>query len=151
MVFHWSVSDCKSPQGLQDSSQYSGRSQQCCCLEGLNSSSLFSESLRTVPSAQTTIGTTVTLMFLGILSSQERSKYLSIFSPSFIFSFLFSFLFFIYLFILFLSKQTLVLFFWLKLGDPYAFQNLKEFYPSHFPGRILGYTNTIQLWSNFIL
>ena len=50
---------------LQDSPQYSGRSQQCCSLEGLHSSSYFQlpQSLVTVPSAPITIGITVIFMF----------------------------------------------------------------------------------------
>ena len=48
-VFHTSVADGfslasewqQASSSLQDSSQYSGRSQQCCSLDGLNSSSNF--------------------------------------------------------------------------------------------------------------
>ena len=50
---------------LQDSSQYSSRSQQCCSLNGLisNSASPFTNPLVTIPSALFTIGITDTFMF----------------------------------------------------------------------------------------
>ena len=66
MVFHWSLSDSSS---LQDSSQYSDRSQQRCSLDGLHLSSYFHvlqslyQTLVTVPSDPITIGITVTFMF----------------------------------------------------------------------------------------
>ena len=62
-----------------------------CCLYILillisNFSWLFAKPLRIVPSAPTTISITVTLMFHSFFSSPARSKYLSIFSLSFIFT-----------------------------------------------------------------
>ena len=39
-VFHWRLCDSECPR-LQDSTQYSRRSQQCCCLDGLHSSFYF--------------------------------------------------------------------------------------------------------------
>ena len=45
-----------------------------------NSSSLVSKPLETVPSAQITIGITVTFMFHNVLSSLTKSQYLFIFS-----------------------------------------------------------------------
>ena len=71
------------------------------------------QSFKTVPNAQTKIGITVTLM-LVCFWSQARSKYLSVFSLSFIFALWFAWtakftrrqvLLFIYLFILFISTR----------------------------------------------
>ena len=95
--------------GLHDSSQYSDRSQQCCNLNGLNSSSDFQflqSPLETVTSAPTTTGITVTIMFHSLFvcccfflveglflfvccfffRSLVKSTYLMIFSLSFIFT-----------------------------------------------------------------
>ena len=71
---------------LQASSYYSGRSQQCCRLDGLHPSSYFqasspyTSSLVTVPSAVITIGITVTFMFHCFFNALARSRYLSLFS-----------------------------------------------------------------------
>ena len=62
LVFEWQ----QVSSSLQDSSQYSGRSQQCCSLDGLHSSSnlqVLQFPLVTVPKAPITIGLIVTLMF----------------------------------------------------------------------------------------
>ena len=48
--------------------------------------SLFSRCLEIVPKASTTIDITVIFMFHSLFSSPTRSKYLYIFSPSFIFT-----------------------------------------------------------------
>ena len=77
--------------GLQDSSQYSGWSQQCFSLDDLDSLSDFqflqslSKPLGTISSIPTI---TVILMFHSFFSSLARSKYLSIFPFSFIFTLL---------------------------------------------------------------
>ena len=69
--------------GLQDSSQYSSRSHQCCSEEYLDSSSdfqfssLFSCPSKTITSSPTTIGITVTLYSTVSFYSLTRSKYLS--------------------------------------------------------------------------
>ena len=59
---------------IQDSSEYSGRSQQCCSLDGgllssSKSSSPFNNPLVTVPKAPITIGIMVTFMFHGFFFS----------------------------------------------------------------------------------
>ena len=91
MVFHWSLSDSKSPQ--VSSSLLS-------ILAVLNnadiwivftrpptfrSSRLFNNPLVAVPSSPITIGTIVTFMFHSFFNSLARSRYLSFFSHSFSF------------------------------------------------------------------
>ena len=97
-----------------------------------NSSSLLIKLLEIVSSAPITIGITVTFMFLSFFSSLARSKYLSLF-----------------LFSLFLPgwqnplfgwfshsyQLSLVLVFWLRLGDLFVSQNLRKFCVSFFLGR----------------
>ena len=74
---------------LQDSSQYSGRPQQCCRLDSLypsanfQSSRPFNNPLVIVPNAPITIGTIVTFMFHSFFNSLARSRYLSFFLLSF--------------------------------------------------------------------
>ena len=73
----------------QNSFLYSGRSQQCCSLDGLGSSSDFqpfhplTKYLGIVPNAPIAIGITLTSMYH---SSLARSKYLFLFSFSLIFT-----------------------------------------------------------------
>ena len=75
--------------GLQDSSQDSGRSQQCCHLDSLyrpptsKSSRPFNNPWVIVPKEPITIGTIVTFMFHSFFNSLARSRYLSFFSLSF--------------------------------------------------------------------
>ena len=91
MVFHWSLSDSKSPQVSRTL---------LSILAVLNnavvwmvstrpltykSSSPFSNPLVTVPNAPVTIGIIVTCMFHSFFSSVARSRYLSFFSHSFCF------------------------------------------------------------------
>ena len=68
---------------LQDSSQYSNRSQQNCSLDGTHSSSYFlqsqHQSLVILPSTTITTDITVTLMFHRFFSSLARSKFLFLF------------------------------------------------------------------------
>ena len=77
---------------LQDSSQYFGRFQQCCSLDGLYSASYFEvlqtlyQILRTVSSAPITSGMTVTFMFHSVFSSLAKSCFFSHFSLSFSFT-----------------------------------------------------------------
>ena len=63
--------------GLQNTSEYSTLSQQCCHLSShiCVSSSHFSKNLWAVPSVQTTIGITLPLVFQCLFSSRARSKY----------------------------------------------------------------------------
>ena len=91
MVFHWSLSDSKSPQVSRTL---------LSVLAILNnavvwmvstrpptskSSCLSNSPLVTVPNAPITIGIIVTFMFHRFFNSQARSRYLSIFSLSFSF------------------------------------------------------------------
>ena len=91
MVFHWSLSDSKSPQLSRVL---------LSILAILNnavvwmvstrpptskSSSPFSNPLVTVPNAPITIGIIVTCMFHSFFNSRARSRYLSFFSHSFSF------------------------------------------------------------------
>ena len=91
---------------LQESSQYSDQSQQCSNLDGLHLPSYFQVSgflpnlLGVVPTAPIKIGITLTLCYIATfmfwkdkylnltkeLNSLVRSKYLSLFSPSFHFT-----------------------------------------------------------------
>ena len=92
MVFHWSRYDSNSPQvrktilnilaNLNDA--MIGRIVIFPLIS--DSSGLLSKPLETVPSAPITNTITVTFSFQSFLSSQARSKYLSIFSLSFIFT-----------------------------------------------------------------
>ena len=89
MVFHWSLSDSKSPQVSRTLltilsvlnnvvvSMVSTR------LPTLKSSSPFSNPLVTVPKAPITIGIIVTHMFHSFFNSLARSRYLSFFSHFF--------------------------------------------------------------------
>ena len=89
MVSHWSLNDSKSPQVSRTL---------LSILADLNSaviwmvfsrvlisisSSPFTNPLVTVPSALITIGITVTFMFHSFFNSLARSRYLSLFSPTF--------------------------------------------------------------------
>ena len=91
MVFHWSLSDSKSPQDSRSL---------LSILAVLNnavvwmvsthpptskSSSPFSNPLVTVPNSPITIGIIVTCMFHRFFNSLARSRYLSFFSHSFSF------------------------------------------------------------------
>ena len=75
MKFEW----LQTSSGLEDSSQYSSRSQQWYSLVSFDSSTDFqfldSLLLRTVPSVPTTIGITLILMFHRFFSSLARSYY----------------------------------------------------------------------------
>ena len=74
--------------GLQDSSQDSGRSQQCCRVDGLYPSAnlqvlqAFKNPLVIAHKARITIDIIVTFMFHSFLNSLARSRYLSFFSLS---------------------------------------------------------------------
>ena len=86
------------------------------------SPSLFSRPLRTIPNAPTTIGITVTFIFLSFFSFLAKSKYLLIVSFSFIFI----------LFSTETTKSTVIFFLlinaWLGLSDVLVSQSPREFY-----------------------
>ncbi len=89
MVFHWSLSDCKSPQVSRT------RLRILTVLSNAviwivssrpptsNSSRPFNNPLVIVPKAPITIGTTVNFIFNSFFNSLVRSRYLSFFSLSF--------------------------------------------------------------------
>ena len=76
-IHWWSFTGVWVRVGLQDSSQYSSRSQQYCSLDGLDSS--LSRLLEIVLSTPNPIDFPLTFNFHSFFSSLTRSKYLSIF------------------------------------------------------------------------
>ena len=93
-------------------------------------SNLFTNSLRIVLCALNTIGITVIFMFHGFFSSLTRSRYLSIFSLSFIFT----------KWSTGTAKSTIIS---PRFGNPVLSQNPRKFCASHSPGQILDYVCTI--------
>ena len=142
MVFHWSLSDSKSPQVsrtllsiLADLNSAVGW-MVSTRVRISNSSNPFINPLVTVPSAPITISITFIFIFHSLFSSLERSRYISLFSPSFSFTLrsasiakssirqvFWGFFFFL---------LTLGLGVWLKLGDLFVYQSSKEIRASYF-------------------
>ena len=86
MVFHWSLTDSKSPQVSRTLlSILSILNNAVVCPPTSKSSSPFNNSLVTVPKVPLTIGIIVIFMFHSFFHSLARSKYLSFFSHSFSF------------------------------------------------------------------
>ena len=90
MVFHWSLSDSKSPQVSKILSILAVLNNAVVWMVFTRppiskSSSPFSNPLVTVPNAPITIGIIVTCMFHSFFTSLARSRYLSFFSHSFSF------------------------------------------------------------------
>ena len=91
MVFHWSLSDSKSPQVSRTLlSILAGFNNAVVWMVSTRppiseSSRPFNNPLITVPKAPITIGTIVTLMFHSFFNSLARSRYLSFFSHFFSF------------------------------------------------------------------
>ena len=89
MVFHWSLSDSKSPQVSRTRlSILAVFSNAVIWIDSTRpptskSSRPFNNSLVTVPNAPITIGTIATFMFHSFFSSLAGSRYLSFFSLSF--------------------------------------------------------------------
>ena len=110
----------------------------------------------TVPSVPITIGITVIFMFQSFFSSLARSRYKSLFSL--LFSSLFGRFFLVFLLLFFLLTFFFSFFFFLtitrsarlaKIRWSFVPQNLREFWASHFLGRILDFAYTISwFWSN---
>ena len=131
MVFHWRLSDSKSPQvsrillSIMTVFNNAVVWMVSTRLPTSKSSRSFNNPLVIVPNAPITIGIIVTFMFHSFFNSLARSKYLSLFSHSF--SFILSsagtakstilqiFLFF------FVDYYCLV--FWPRLGDPFVCQS----------------------------
>ena len=150
MVFHWNLSDSKSPQVSKTL---------LSILAVLNnavvwmvstrpptskSSSLFSNPLVTVPKVPITIGMIVTCMFHSFFNSLARSRYLSFFSHSFSFilwsaetakSTISQFLFFCWL--------LLGLVFWPRFSDPCVCQSPIGVYVCYFLRQVLDCAYTI--------
>ena len=153
MVFHWSLSNRKSPQIswtlfsiLTDLNNITVWMVSTCPLIS-KSSSPFNNPSVTVPRASVAIGINVTFMFHSFFNSLARLRYLSFFSFSFNFT----------LWSARTAKSIILriifLFSWLlkvwssgkRLGDPFVCQNLIEVSASHSPGQMLGCAYTI--WS----
>ena len=105
------------------------------------SSGPFTYSLVTVPTAPITIGTVVTFMSHCFITSLARSRYLSIFSLSFIFT-LWSAgtvrsTIQLVLSLFFFLRLSLGLVVWPRLDDPFVSQNPWEICASHSPGQIM--------------
>ena len=89
MVFHWSLSDRKSPQVSRTRLRILAVHSNAVVwivsvrLPISKSSRSFSNPLVIVPNAPITIGTIVTFMFHSFFNSLARSRYLSFFSLSF--------------------------------------------------------------------
>ena len=150
MVFHWILSDSKSPQVSRTL---------LSILAVLNnavvwmvstrpptskSSSPFCNLLVAVPNAPITIGIIVTCMFHSFFNSLARSRYLSFFSHSFsrdskVDYFANSLFFFFFFF--FFCWLLLSLVFWPGLGD--LFVSPIGVYAWHFLGQVLGCAYTI--------
>ena len=151
MVFHWSLSDIKSPQiskillGILVVLNITVVSMVCTRPPTSKSSSPFNNPLVTVPKAPITIGIIVTFMFQFFFNSLARSRYLSFFSHSF------SFILWsagtaksTILHILFFCCWLLFgLVFWPRLGDPCVCQSPIGVYVCHFLGQVLGCAYTI--------
>ena len=151
MVFHWSLSDSKSPQV-----SWTHLSIQAVLNNVVvwmastrpptsKSSSPFSNLLITVPNAPITIGIIVTCMFHSFFNSLARSRYLSFFSHSFNFI----------LWSARTAKSTILqvlffccwllygLVFWPRLSDPSECQSPIGVYVCYFLWQVLGCAYTI--------
>ena len=144
MVFHWSLSDCKSPPVSRTllSILADLKNAVVCMVSTRPLISKFSSPctnpLVTVPWTTITIGIIVSFLFQGFFSSLARSRYFPIFrilsillcvppgqqSPQSCKFSLFCWL-------------SLGLIVWLRLGDPFVSQNLRGVCVCHSPGEIL--------------
>ena len=136
MVFHWSLSDSKSPQVFRTLLSIMADLHNAVVWKSSihplmsKSSNPCTSPLVTVSSAPITTGITVTFMFHSFSISLARSKYLSVFSLSFSFTKrkcpqFGCFSFFV---------DYLVV--WPRLVDPFVSQKPKEIFVSHFLGGI---------------
>ena len=151
MVFHWSLSDSKSPQVSRTLlSILAVLSNAVVWIVSSRpptskSSRPFNNPLVIVPKAPITIGTIVTFMFHSFFNSLARSRYLSLFSHSFSFilwlagttkSTIFQVLF---IFLLIIINMVS----WPRLGDPCVCQSPIGVYVCHFLGQVLDCAYTI--------
>ena len=152
MVFHWSLSDSKSPQVsrtlLSILAVFNNAVVWMVSTRPLTSKSSrpFNNLLVTVPKAPITIGIIVTFMFNSFFSSLARSRYLSLFSHSF------SFILWsagtakskiLQIFFFFSCWLLLGLVYWPRFGDPCVCQNPIGVYMCYFLGQVLGCAYTI--------
>ena len=128
MVFHWSLSDSKSPQLSRTRLRILDVLSNAVIWivsthpPTFTSSRLFNNPLVIVPKVPITIGTTVTFIFHSLINSIARSSYFSFFSHSFRFilwSTILKILFFFFFFFLFCWLLS-GLVFWPGLGDPFV-------------------------------
>ena len=150
MVFHWSLSDSKSPQVSRTLLSILAVLNSgvvwmvSTCTPTFKSSSPFSNPFVTVPNVPITIGIIVTCMFHSFFNSLARSRYLFLFSHSFSFI----------LWSAGTAKSTILqvlsfcwlllnLVFWPGLGDPFVCQNPIGVYEWHFLWLVLGCAYTI--------
>ena len=153
MVFHWNLSDSKSPQVSRTLLSILAVLNNAVVwmvstrLPTTKSSSSFSNPLVTVPNAPITIGIIFICMFHSFFSSLVRSRYLSFFSLSFFFilwsagtakSTILQVLIFFFFCWLLLSLVS-----WPGLGDPFVYQSPIGVYAIHFLGKVLGCVYTI--------
>ena len=145
MVFHWSLSDSKSPQASRTLLSILSILSNAViwivstCPPPSKSSRPINNPLVTVPKAPIKIGTIITFIFHSFFYSLARSRYLSFFSHSFRFilwsaRIAKSTILQIFFFLLILIR----VFFWLRLDDPCVCQNPIEVYVCHFLGQVLG-------------
>ena len=153
MVFHWSLSDSKSPQVFRTlRGILAVLNNAVVCMVSTRpptskSSSPFNNPLVTILNSPIAIGIIVTCMFHSFFNSLARSRYLSFFSHSFSFivvsrdskvDYFASSLFFCWL--------LLSLVFWPRLGDPCVCRSPIGVYVCHFLGQVLGCAYTICLY-----
>ena len=155
MVFHWILSDSKSPQVSRTLLSILADLSKVVVWIVSNrpliykSSCPFKNPSVIVPRAPITSSIIVTFTFHSFFSSLARSWYLSFFSLSFNFSLwsagtekstILQILFFFFFFFFWLLQVLAV---WMRLGDPVICQNPIGVWGSHSPGPILGCANTI--------
>ena len=102
MVFHWSLTDSKSPQVSRTRLRILAVLSNAViwivstCPPTSKSSRPFNNPLVIVPNAPITIGTIVTFMFHSFFNSLARSRYLSFFSLSFYYYYYYYYYFALY-------------------------------------------------------
>ena len=150
MVFHWRLSDSKSPQVsrtlLSILAVFNNAVVWMVSTQPPTSKSSrpFNNPLVTVPKAPITIGIIVTFMFHSFFNSLARSRYLSLFSHAFSFI----------LWSAGTAKSTILLIFWFcwlllglvfgpRLSDSFVYQSPTGVCACYFLGQVLGCAYTI--------